>query len=69
MDDPIWEILDHQGRSLKWLARRTGYSYAHVKGVAAGQARITPEFRERCAEAFDVPLSRVTPIPIEERSA
>lgn len=57
MRDPIWAVLKHQGRSLKWLARRTGYSYPHVKGVANGQQNVSDEFRRRCAAAMDLPES------------
>jgi len=36
-DDRIWEILEHQGRTMKWLARRVGYSISYVKQIKYGQ--------------------------------
>ncbi len=54
-EHPIWLILDHQGRSLTWLARKSGISLSHVKNVKCGFARMTPKFRMRCAEALDLP--------------
>lgn len=52
---PLWAVLAHQGRSLQWLARRTGYSESHVWAIKGGRSGPTPAFRARCAEAFDLP--------------
>ena len=54
-EHPIWLIIDHQGRSLTWLARKSGYSFSHVRNVKCGLARMTPNFRMRCAQALDLP--------------
>jgi hypothetical protein len=51
---PLWDVLDHQGRSQLWLARRTGYSIPRIKALKAG-ARPTAKFRAACAEALDLP--------------
>ncbi len=56
MVDPIWRVLEHQGRSLKWLAERTGYAHQYVRKMKIGLAPISLEFRERCAAALDLPL-------------
>lgn len=53
--DPIWGIMEHQGRTLAWLARRTGYSHTHVKNVKGGHQNASAEFRRRCAAALDIP--------------
>lgn len=55
MEHPIWTVMEHQGRTLAWLARRIGYSHSHVKNVRSGGAIATANFRERCAQALDLP--------------
>lgn len=57
MQDRIWEILEHQGRNKKWLARVTGYSHGYVRLVACGVKPASAEFRRRCASVLDVPES------------
>lgn len=53
--DPIWGILDYQGRSIVWLAQRTGYSEVMVRHVKIGIAAPSRQFRERCSTALDLP--------------
>ena len=55
MDHPIWAVLNHQGRSLRWLARRTGYSEDLLLAIKAGRRNATAEFRARCADRLDLP--------------
>jgi len=50
--DPIWARLRGEGRSLVWLARATGYSYSHVKAVAAGIQPAGRRFRAACARVL-----------------
>lgn len=52
--DPIWEVMEEQGRSLVWLAKVTGYSESHVRNVKARVYRATPEFRAACARALQL---------------
>lgn len=54
-EHPIWRILDHQGRKLLWLARKTGYSESHVRAIRSGAFPASEGFRKRCAEALDLP--------------
>lgn len=54
---PIWGILEHQGRSLKWLARRIERSEDLVLFVKTGRRNATNEFRQRCSGALDLPES------------
>jgi hypothetical protein len=54
-DHPLWTILAHQGRSLAWLARRTGYSEQLVRSVSCGRRNASHEFRAKCADALDLP--------------
>ncbi|MGQ9676851.1 MAG: hypothetical protein ACUVX1_14405 [Chloroflexota bacterium] len=54
-DFPLWAILRKEGRSIAWLADRTGYSRWHVYQVRRGQAAATGEFRRACAEVMGLP--------------
>lgn len=55
MDHPIWSILEHQERTLRWLGRRTGFSEDLVYAVKMKRRRASPAFRARCAEVMDLP--------------
>lgn len=55
MQEPLWEILDHQGRKLGWLARKTGYSISHIWAIKGGKFPAQATFRKRCADALDMP--------------
>lgn len=55
MNEPIWTILEYQDRTLKWLARRTGYEYGYIRKLRIGAAPITAEFRRKAAAAMDLP--------------
>lgn len=54
---PIWDILRHQGRSLKWLADRSEYNPKYVRGIACGWFPAAAEFRQKCARVMDLPES------------
>ena len=50
---PVFAIVRHdQGRSLKWLARETGFSYPYVRMVSAGMEKGSPRFRAACARVL-----------------
>lgn len=53
--DPIWLILNLHGQSLRWLARRMGYSEFYVSRIASGHRAVTSEFVARAALALDLP--------------
>jgi hypothetical protein len=55
IDHPIWRILEHQGRSLRWLAQKAAVSEALVLSVKAGRRPATEDFRRRCVDALDLP--------------
>ncbi len=61
----IWSVMEHQGRTLSWLARRIDYSYAHVKGVHAGIQPASAAFRAACATALDLPESMLFQLQVE----
>jgi hypothetical protein len=50
---PVFDIVQlDEGRTLKWLAARIGYSHAHVRNVAAGQFEASERFRAECARVL-----------------
>jgi hypothetical protein len=53
--DPIWEIMETQGRKLVWLAVWIGVSESHLRAIKAGNMTATPEFRAKCARALQLP--------------
>ena len=55
MIDPIWEIMEHQGRTLEWLARRTGVPSSSVRKFKCGAAQPPASFRAACAKVLDIP--------------
>jgi hypothetical protein len=55
MDYQLWQILEHQGRTLRWLARRTGYSEDLLTAIRTGRRNATAEFRARCVDKLDLP--------------
>lgn len=55
LEHPIWRVIEHQGRTLRWLARRTGYSEDLLLSVKAGRRKASSDFRTKCALALDIP--------------
>lgn len=66
MDEPIWTILEHQGRSLKWLANRTEYSYSYVNQVRTGHVPLSEAFKRKCVWAMDLPRDVLFLLPKQE---
>lgn len=54
-NDPLWEVLDHQGRSITWLANATGRSQWYLFDVKKGKRATDKAFREECAKVLGVP--------------
>lgn len=55
---PRWRlILKEQGRSLIWLADRTGRSHRAVYAYSRGARRTPQAWLDRVAVALDVPVS------------
>lgn len=57
-------VLDQQGRSLAWLARKAGVSVSYASLMLSGKRPLTDEFRRAAADALGVPediLFRVPP--------
>lgn len=68
---PVFNIvLVDEGRSLKWLARGTGYSHQHVKSLASGMFPATDAFRAKCVALLGRPecelfVTASSSIPVE----
>jgi len=52
--DPIWDVLEEQGRSLVWLAKWTGFSEAYVRDIRARRFPTTATFRAACSRALQI---------------
>lgn len=55
--------MEHQGRSLKWLATRTGYTHSYVRSVKSGFFPVTEEFKRKCEFAMDLPIEVLFSLP------
>jgi transcriptional regulator with XRE-family HTH domain len=53
--DPVWDILEQQGRRQVWLAARAHISNSLVTRMKQGTRRATPTVRRRIAAALDLP--------------
>lgn len=55
---PRWrQVLDEQGRSLAWLAERTGLAPQTVYAISSGVRRPTDAWLDKAAAALGVPAS------------
>jgi len=68
MADKLRQVLEKQGRKTKWLAERTGYSYQYVVSVLNGTFPMREEFRQKCADALDLPVDVLFDVPMEDGS-
>ena len=55
--DPVWDILEQQGRRQVWLAARAHISQSLVTRLKQGSRRASPVVRTRIAAALDLPES------------
>ena len=65
---PLWGIMQHQGRSGRWLARVTGFSASYVSLIATGRRPAPDDFRRSAALALGLPEDTLfgteeTPLP------
>lgn len=58
---PIERVLEQQGRSMAWLARKAGVSVSYAWRMLNGERPLTTEFQERAAEALGVPQDILFP--------
>lgn len=52
----IRQGLRKQGRTVNWLAERTGYNPSTVTRFLRGTYPVSDEFAHKAADAFDVPV-------------
>lgn len=52
---PVEQVLDKQGRSMSWLARKADVSVSYAWRMLKGERPMTNEFRVAAAEALGVP--------------
>lgn len=53
--------LEHQERSARWLARKTGVDPSLVHRILLGERRPSPVFRQKAAEALGIPETLLFP--------
>lgn len=70
-DEPtnVERILDQQGRTMAWLARKTSVSVSYAWRMLHGERPLTPEFRAAAAEALGVPEDIAFPVVEAEGAA
>ena len=54
---PVFDVLDEQGRNMRWLSRATGVSYWTIISVKYGRRSAGPEFRRQAARVLGLPES------------
>jgi hypothetical protein len=53
----LWAILDEQERSLRWLARKTGYTHQYLSLLkTARRTGVSDDFATRVARALNLPV-------------
>lgn len=58
---PVERVLEQQGRSMAWLARKSGVSVSYAWRMLNGERPLTDEFQDRAAEALGVPRDLLFP--------
>lgn len=66
---PVERILEQQGRTMTWLARKAGVSVSYAWRMLAGERPLTDDFKARSAEALGVPEDILFPAPAAEEAA
>lgn len=64
----IERILDQQGRSMAWLARKADISVSYAWRMLKGERPLTSEFQDAAVEALGVPRDILFP-PASEQVA
>jgi transcriptional regulator with XRE-family HTH domain len=58
----VEQVLEQQGRSITWLARKTGVSVPYAWRMLKGERPLTSEFKATAADALGVPEGLLFPI-------
>lgn len=68
----VERVLEQQGRTIAWLARKAGVSVAYAWRMLRGERPLTAEFRASVAEALGVPddllFTAAGPVPENQAS-
>ncbi len=62
-------ILEQQGRTIAWLARKGNVSVSYAWRMLHGERPLTPEFRAAAADALGVPEDIAFPVIETEGAA
>ncbi|MEW6223212.1 MAG: helix-turn-helix transcriptional regulator [Chloroflexota bacterium] len=65
----VERVLEQQGRSIAWLARKAGVSVAYAWRMLRGERPLTAEFRAAAAEALGVPEDLLFPVEPEKAAS
>lgn len=68
-DTMVERVLEQQGRSIAWLARKADVSVTYAWRMLHGERPITPEFRTAAAEALGVPVDLLFPVEPERAAS
>lgn len=61
--DVIFETLESQGRTQRWLARQLGIHWTHLTHYKNGSRKAPEAIIRRSAELLGLPESLVLPVP------
>ena len=62
----VEQVLEQQGRSIAWLARKAGVSVPYAWRMLRGERPLTGEFKTASAEALGVPEALLFPEPAKD---
>jgi transcriptional regulator with XRE-family HTH domain len=65
----VERVLEQQGRSISWLARKTSVSVAYAWRMLRGERPLTAEFRAAAADALGVPEDLLFPTEPERAAS
>jgi transcriptional regulator with XRE-family HTH domain len=65
----VERVLEQQGRTIAWLARKAGVSVAYAWRMLRGERPLTSEFRAATADALGVPEDILFSPPAAESQA
>lgn len=65
----VERVLEQQGRTVAWLARKAGVSVSYAWRMLNGERPITAEFRVASAEALGVPEDILFPVEPAEAAS
>lgn len=68
-DTMVERVLEQQGRSIAWLARKTNVSVTYAWRMLHGERPVTDEFRSAAAEALGVPVDMLFPVEPERAAS